>query len=97
MMTTMMILKIMMTNFMTQAVPCALMVDLAASVGKLPGYKILPSLSSQSLPGHAMLAFQNITLCIKFTIIVRQNEELGLSLLFLDGKAGFNVLHQHEY
>ena len=38
MMTTMMILKIMMTNFMTQAVPCALMIDLAASVGKLPGY-----------------------------------------------------------
>ena len=74
------------------------MIDLAASVGKLPGYKILPSLSSQSLPGHAMLAFQNIILfCIKFTIIVRQNEELGLSLLFLDGEAGFNVLHQHEY
>ena len=73
------------TDKCDQAVPCALMLDIAASIGELTRCFFL-SVFFRSYPYITISHLPLIYICCILIKMSRSQNELGLSLVFLDGE-----------
>ena len=74
------------TDKCEQAVPCALMLDIAASIGELTRCFFFLSVFFRSNPYITISHLPLIYICCILIKMSRSQNELGLSLVFLDGE-----------